>query len=75
MFHVKNIAEYCLEKTAILFLDSNRPFCDYYIALFDHSGNGYGWATHKSIVFYFFVERVLSNKMKRAWHFPLNVFG
>jgi hypothetical protein len=75
IFHGKNIAKYCVEKTTIPFLDSNRPFCDYDIILFDHPGNGYGWAAYKCIVFYFYVKRVLSDKMKCAWHFPLNIFG
>lgn len=74
-FVMANTSQNTALRTPPSFLGSHLPFCDHDVVLFDHPGGGDGWATHKRIVLYFLVKRVLSNKMKCARHFPLDIFG
>jgi hypothetical protein len=50
--HGKHIAENCVEKSAILSLASDCPFCDHDIVLFDHPGDGDGGAAYEHSVLY-----------------------
>ncbi|MDR3578586.1 MAG: hypothetical protein P4L44_01340 [Oryzomonas sp.] len=48
----KDLAKQGIGKTAIPFPDPDCPSIDCHIVVFDHPGNGYGWAADKGMVLY-----------------------
>ena len=75
VLHYENIAEDCVQRTAISPGRAHTAFSDYYIVLFNHATDSNGGASHESVILDLFVEGVFSCDVKGSGYHPFNVIG